>query len=255
MDVNDANELLNPLGFAAFGTVLGAGLNKIFSIKEKNHWYWLFYIFAVVCVICLIWTLVATKGEVLGFFWYFTLISTVILVLVTAYVLKTKNQYQSAELDPVVNSFTEKADKQFINLLCGDVNFFGTHPTEMDKNSQYNFLRSAGFTQICIMCYPPRTSSDRIRYGKLLTDLPQTEIRYYHPNNANLSLRGRITKHQGIDKLLMYFKISGKTYQAIETDTSTASGALYRGIWNLIWDLGSKPTDNEVKEFKEIANS
>lgn len=79
------------------------------------------------------------------------------------------------------------------------------------------------------------------------------KMRYYQPNEANLSLRGRITRYQGGDRLLMYFKISKQTYQAIETDTANSNGALYKNIWNLIWDLAKVPDQAELQQFMDLA--
>lgn len=58
--------------------------------------------------------------------------------------------------------------------------------------------------------------------------MPQVKLRYYQPTEANLYLRGRITRTQDGDKLLMYFKFSIKTYQAIETDTANSNRLLYK---------------------------
>lgn len=255
MNAYEANQYLSPLAFASLGTVLGAILNKIFTSKDRNSLYWIFYLFAIFSLIFLLYTGIASKGEAITGFWYLTLVSSTALLLVTKFMLKTKNIYKTSELDPVVNNFTGKADKAFINLLCGDMNFFGTTPNQMDNNSQYKFLKTADFKQINVLCFPPTDNSTRIRYGKILSDIPQVTLRYYQPTEANLYLRGRITRFQGGDKLLMYFKISAKTYQAIETDTSNSHGALYKNIWDLIWQLALKPPESEMQSFVKLATS
>lgn len=167
--------------------------------------------------------------------------------------LKTKNIYKTNELDSIINEFTGKAEKGYINLLCGDIDFFGTTPNEMDNHAQYTFLKATGFKKINILCTRPKNNSERIRYGKILTDIAAVSIRYYKPTEANLSLRGRITRFQGGDRLLMYFKVRTKVYRAIETDTSEFQGALYKNIWDLIWNLAEVPNQAEIDGFKEIA--
>lgn len=255
MTVADANQYLNPLAFVSLGTVLGAMLNKVFAVKDKNNLYWIFYGFSMLCFLYLGITWFATSGAALNGAWYLTLVCNVALILITRFILTTKNIYKTAELDTVINAFTGKADKNFINLLCGDINFFGAGPDEMDKNIQYTYLKSSGFREINILCYPPVNNSDRMRYGKLLRDMPAVRLRYYQPSEANVSLRGRITRFQGGDKLMMYFKISSNTYQAIETDTANSNGALYRNIWELIWNLGQVPPIADLDRFIELSRS
>lgn len=255
MTADYANQFLNPLAFVTTGTVLGALLNKVFSTSDKNNLYWFFYGFSILCGCSLLITALATKGSAINLAWYFTLIANFALILITHFYLKTKNIYKTSELDPVINHFTGKADKGFINLLCGDVNFFGASPSDMDKHAQYNYLKNAGFKAINILCFRPENNSDRIRYGKLLSDMPAVSMRYYKPTKANLYLRGRITRFHGGDKLLMYFRISPKTYQAIETDTANSHGALYKNIWDLIWDLAELPSEDELNGFIALSKS
>lgn len=253
MTANDANVYLNPLAFVSIGALLGALLNKVFAMRDNSNLYWIFYCFSILCGIYLGVTWYSTSGGAINGSWYLTLLSNIGLVLVTRFFLKTKNIYKTAELDPVINNFTGKADKNFINLLCGDINFFGTTPKEMDTNTQYTYLKSSAFKEINILCFPPNNNSDRIRYGKLLHDMPQVNLRYYQPTEANLYLRGRITRTQDGDKLLMYFKISANTYQAIETDTANSNGLLYKNIWDLIWNLGKVPPKADLDHFIELA--
>jgi hypothetical protein len=253
MIASDANQLLNPLAFVTLGTVLGALLNKIFTNFDRSNLYWWFYGFSGLCFCFLIYTIYATSWAAPGGTWYFTLVCNIALVIITRFVLKTKNIYKTDELDPVINEFTGKADKEYINLLCGDIDFFGATPNEMDRHAQYTYLKAAGFKKINILCTRPKNNSERIRYGKILTDIPAVSVRYYKPTAANLSLRGRITRFQGGDRLLMYFKVSTKVYRAIETDTSDSNGALYKNIWELIWNLAEVPEKAEIDGFIDIA--
>jgi len=253
MTIDDANQFLNPLAFVTLGTVLGAILNKIFASLDKNRLYWFFYGYSILCGCFLAYSAVATSYAAINGTWYFTLICNLALVAITRFYLKKKNIYKTSELDNVINDFTGKADKDYINLLCGDINFFGDGPNEMDKHAQYTYLRTARFKEINILCFPPKNNSERIRYGKILADMQGVKMRYYQPNEANLSLRGRITRYQGGDRLLMYFKISKQTYQAIETDTANSNGALYKNIWNLIWDLAKVPDQAELQQFMDLA--
>lgn len=249
MTTTQFTDILNPLAFVSLGTFLGVVISKIFATKDKNNLYIILYAFSAIAFLFVIWAALGSKGNAVDIFWWIVLVSNILIAIVTKYFLRVKNIYKTSELDPVINEFTRKAEKDYINLLCGDINFFGETPNQMDKNSQYTCLKAAGFKEINILCFPPKNNSDRIRYGKLLHDMPVVNLRYYHPTEANLSLRGRITRVQGGDKLLMYSKLSSKTYQAIETDTANSNGALYKNIWELIWDLAKTPNKAELDGF------
>ena len=92
MTIDDANQFLNPLAFVTLGTVLGALLNKIFTNFDKNNLYWWFYGFSGLCFCFLLYTYYATSWASPGGIWYFTLVCNVSLVLITRFVLKTKNK-------------------------------------------------------------------------------------------------------------------------------------------------------------------
>ena len=101
-----------------------------------------------------------------------------------------------------------------------------------------------------ILCIKPIKTEEKIRYGKILNDLPQVRFKYYNPPKADLNLRGRLKTLNNVTHLLMYNKIQSGIYEAVATDTANHSGALYNHIWNLIWDLAIEPTEQEINEYK-----
>jgi hypothetical protein len=92
--------------------------------------------------------------------------------------------------------------------------------------------------------------STLIRYGKILHELKNVELRFYKPEEADLQIRGRIKKVNGVEKLLMYTKIRDEKYQALETDTANIGGALYSKIWNLVWNTASTMREDEIEKLK-----
>ena len=82
--------------------------------------------------------------------------------------------------------------------------------------------------------------------------MPTAELRFYNPEEADLRVRGRIIKVNGVDKLLVYNKIKSGKYQAIENDTSNSNGALYNGIWELVWSLAKQPTPEQIGMYKGL---
>jgi hypothetical protein len=91
-----------------------------------------------------------------------------------------------------------------------------------------------------------------LRYGKIITEIHNVELRYYQPEKADLRVRGRIIEVNGVNKLLMYTKNKPGSYQAIETDTANSSGALYGNIWDLIWSLAIIPMPEQIKSYKDL---
>ena len=166
--------------------------------------------------------------------------------------LVVKDVYETSELDPIVNRFTTIADKTSIRLFGGDLNFFGNTPEEMIQNNQYNHLKSLGFRSILIICESPKDNIQRIRYGQILIDLPNAELRFYNPESADLRIRGRMIEVNGVTKLLMYRKIKPKTYEAIERNSGESDGVLYTNIWNLIWSLANQPSNEDINDFKSL---
>lgn len=163
-----------------------------------------------------------------------------------------KYQYKTLELDPIVNKFTEKADKDNIRLLAGDINFFGNYPNEMEANAQYSCLKKEGFREIQILCWKPGTNKEKIRYGKLIDDFPQVKLKYYKPLKADLKIRGRLKTFNNVTHLLIYNKVQPGVYEALETDTANSSGAMYNHLWDLIWESAELPTEDQLKEYKEL---
>lgn len=237
------------------GALLGVFRSKIFAAKENNKLHYIFYGFSVLAlVISIIGAIIYWKE--LSLFGIAVLIASVIfsilLWLATNKFLFFKNVFKIKELDPIVNKFTSNASKDDIKLFGGDLNFLGNTSAEIDANKQYTHLRSLEFKKISILCATPHTQIQRMRYGKILSDMPNTELRFYEPKIADLKVRGRIIEVQGVIKLLMYTKIKDGLYQSIETDTANSSGALYNNIWELTWSLAAKPNAAEIEMYKHL---
>jgi hypothetical protein len=108
------------------------------------------------------------------------------------------------------------------------------------------------FRRLLILCAIPHNNIQKIRYGKILYDFKGAELKFYQPNEADLKLRGRIIIVGKISKLLMYSKVKSQVYQAIQTDVGDSSGALYNGIWELVWSLARPASKDEVDEYIKL---
>ncbi len=252
--------LLLTLTSLCAGVYLGAVRGKLLIIYKKNYLHILYYIFSAFVVSSSIGISIYYYDEIINN----TLAKSLVVILFllgvsliffTYKYLTKKFIYKATKLDPIVNAFTSKADKDDIMLFGGDLNFFGNSTTEIDNNSQYTHLKSLNFNKISILCYKPNVQNDKIRYGKLLSELTNVELRYYQPTRADLKVRGRIITVNGVEKLLMYNKTDTTGYyQAIETDTANSNGALYINIWGLVWQLATRPSATEVDSFKKLYN-
>jgi len=243
------------------GAILGALRSKIFAIKGQSKLHYFFYGFSgfvlLISIYCVItyWNHFFNPPTVEKTNWFSisvliaAIISSVALYFFTKKHLVFKDIYTTKELDPIVNKFTSNADKSEIKLFGGDLSFLGNSPGEIDINDQYTHLRSMAFTKVSILCETPGTQIQRMRYGKILYDMQEIELRFYNPDKADLRVRGRLTKLNGSDRLLMYNKIRSGVYEAIHTDTSSSKGALYNNIWELVWDLARRPNKEEIDSY------
>lgn len=259
MSLDEIVRVLSMGTSAAIGAVLGILRSKILVTKYKSTLHHSFLGFSIFLSIAAVLILILYIGELSNDLSSFntivvllTIVFGILLFYVTRKHLVLKDVFKTIELDPIVNDFTSNADKNEIKLFGGDLNFFGNTPAEMEKNEQYTHLRSLEFKKILILCESPKNSTQKTRYGKILVDMPYTELRFYHPEIADLRVRGRIIKITAVDKLLIYTKIKSGTYQAIETDTANSTGARYIGIWNLVWSLAAKPSQSQIEEFKSL---
>ena len=50
----------------------------------------------------------------------------------------------------------------------------------------------------------------------------------------------------------MYTRVKSREYQAIETNMADSNGALYNGIWDLVWSLAKEVSEQEVNEYKHL---
>lgn len=251
MELDDLRFLLTTGISASIGASLGILRSKLFATKVNSVLYYFFYILAIILFLFAVYTTIIFWKEA-KIIVIVAFISSVCLAAATKYIIVIKDTYTTSELDPIVNKWTSNGDRNEIKLFGGDLSFFGGDPTKMSSNSQYSQLCDRNFNHVLILCEAPNDNIKRIRYGKILIDIPGAELRFYNPEKADLRVRGRIIKVQGADKLLVYTKVKSGIYQAIETDTGNTNGALYSGIWDLIWDLAKVPSPEQIDNFKQL---
>lgn len=230
------------------------------SNSDKLHNYFnIFSILLIVGALALIFfysdELLNNSGEVKYFeviILALSIIMGVSLLYFTKRYLFLKNIFKTTELDPIVNDFTSNADKNQVKLFGGDLNFFGEYPEQMDLNKQYTHLKALKFKKVLIICEVPEQRIQKVRYGKILSEIQGAELRFYHPESADLRVRGRMIQINGVNKLLMYKKIKSGVYKAIETDTADPDGALYNNIWELVWSMANQPNEKQTEEYKSL---
>lgn len=255
MDYNGILTISIALTSVALGAFFGALSNKLMSATDSSKWVWAFYLLGLVVLIVpallsLYYLEDRMSENILGI--STSIVAAMLILLFTRRSLDVKNIYDSKDLDPIINKFTEVADKNEIRLFGGDLNFFGEATSQMDENPQYTKLRSLKFKKVNIICETPSDNYTRIRYGKILSEIPNVELGFYNPDKADLRVRGRILKVNGVNKILMFSKIESKKYKALQTDTANAHGALYNNIWDLIWSMATRPSAQDVIQFKEL---
>lgn len=257
MSATDFVTLLYASASITAGAFIGVLGNWMVSYKSKTNWKYIFYSLSALSFL-------------LGAFYFFTydsiktidliglsilIISSILLFFLTYIVLDKKTLFKTTELDPIINKFTDLSDRSEIKLFGGDLNFFGNSTTDMDKNNQYSHLKALKIRKVSILCEEPREGSTKIRYGKIMNELNGVELRYYDPDKADLSIRGRLLKNNGVVRLLIYEKIVSGIYKAIETDTANSNGALYNNIWDLTWSLAKVPTEKEKEEYVRLVKN
>jgi hypothetical protein len=247
------------IGSTAFGAFLAIIRSEIWAKKYGTPLLWIYRLLAALPIVgsVVYYFYCADSSDVnseLTFTLIFVFVAGCLLLFATERFLNKKDVYKSSELDPIVNKFTDDADRTEIKLFGGDLNFFGEAPDKMEENNQYTHLKKKRFNRILILCEKPINSRQKMRYGKILNDMPYTRFGFYHPDLADLKVRGRISQVQGVNKLLIYTKVESKRYRAIETDTSDSDGQRYLSIWDLVWSLSEKPTESELQEYKALVN-
>jgi uncharacterized membrane protein YeaQ/YmgE (transglycosylase-associated protein family) len=213
------------------GAILGILRSKIFASKHATKLHWFFYVLSLVVGVgslvgSIIWgTAIFTEANYFAsFVLVIAFIASIILFIITKKFLLVKDTFSTPELDPIVNTFTSNADSSDIKLFGGDLNFFGENPSQIDRNKQYTHLRSLGFRRVLILCETPANSTQKIRYGKILSELQGSELRFYNPESADLKVRGRIIRVNGVSKLLMYTKINRVSTRQLKQIRRTQMG-------------------------------
>lgn len=246
------------IGSVAFGAFLAIIRSAIGAKKYRTPLLWIYRLLAGLALLASLASFFNVYNQefdvALTLKLFSVFLAGLFLLIATEKFLNKKDVYKSSELDPIVNKFTDDADRTEIKLFGGDLNFFGENLDEIKKNNQYTHLMDKKFKSILILCEKPSNNRQKMRYGKILHDMPYTKFRFYHPELADLKVRGRISQVQGVHKLLIYTKVKSKHYRAIETDTSDSDGQRYLSIWNLVWSLALEPTDSELKEYKSLIN-
>jgi hypothetical protein len=241
------------IALCSLGVFLGVVGNKLVSTKNNSKWKFGFYIFGGLSIISAIIYYFNPPSQ-LNFLYYFILailfISGICLLIFTRKIIDRKYIYKSSELSPIINTFSKVADNE-IKLFGGDFSFLGQSSTEIDQHQQYSFLKKCNFRSILILCEEPKNINTKMRYGKLITELKGVQLRFYNPEAADLQIRGRMKKVQGVAKLLIFSKEDSGKYKTIETDTANSFGALYDNIWNLVWSLAKQPNNVQIEEYKD----
>ena len=254
-------KLLLAGGSLTAGAYLTALRSKLASTKKKSILHISFYIVSGIVIVGVAFTCIKYWSEIISPNWFaiiVLLIATffsVALSWATYKFLTGKYQYSTKELNPVVNKFSKNADKDNIKLLAGDLNFFGESEKQINNHPQYKCLRDESFNRIQILCKSPNSNSDKVRYGKIITNFPAMEIRFYNPPAADLKVRGRIKTLNNVTRLLIYNKVISERYEALELDTAETEGARYSHLWDLIWQLAEVPTSGILDEYKNLYHS
>jgi hypothetical protein len=273
MESSHATTILWTAASVTLGVIFGSLRSKIFSSKYNTKLHYYFYGFAGLVFLMSLFFVFKFGADffapdnwswfgIIGLF--AAAVSSVGLFLLTKKHLifeeppvvveapPVKDTYTTDELNPIVIKWTAKADKDEIKLFGGDLDFFGKTPGEMAGNSQYTNLCSMEFGKVYILCEEPNDATKKIRYGKILSDLPTAELRFYHPLKADLKVRGRIIQMNGSYRLLIYLRVDKNLYKAIETDTADSTGALYNNIWDLTWSMANQPDVSQLESYKKL---
>ncbi|MCC6463046.1 MAG: hypothetical protein IT260_21430 [Saprospiraceae bacterium] len=243
-------------GSLTAGAYLTALRAKLVSTKQKNWLHWAFYIIpgfvlvASISIPFLYWREVAKPDIYAIALITLNIVFSFLLIQITKKSIVGKYQYTVKELNPVVNEFSTNADKGTIKLLAGNLDFFGQSGVDIENHPQYKCLREESFREILILCTAPVTDEDKFRYGKIVTDFPTVQLRYYKPLSADLKIRGRIKTLNNVTRLLIYSKVSKGVYEALELNTADTTGAHYSHLWNLIWELAEIPSPEELDTYK-----
>jgi len=165
-------------------------------------------------------------------------------------------RFSTKQLDPKIIAFTADANDSLLRLSFGDINCFGETPRQMDRHPQYSQLRDLNFRELQILSERPRDAAQRIRYGKLVTDLRGVRMRHYNDSTApDIGIRGRIKKSgaANVDQVQLYKKIrnDGKTeYEAVEHGVLHSDCTLYVKLWELLWRNADEAAPAEIEDWK-----
>lgn len=255
--MNISLDILLKLLLAGGSLFIGASLTALRATKKKIWLHRLFYILPVLvlagvaCILFFPWAEISKPENGVVVIIPISIISSILLIYLTHKSPVAKEHYTTEELNPVVNAFSKSADKDNIKLWAGNLDFFGKTLADIDRHDQYKCLKEESFREIQIICTEPSSYNDKLRYGKIITDLP-AKLKYYEPSSADLKVRGRIKTLNNVIMLLIYRKVDSGIYEAIPLDTAETDGAHYSHLWSLIWGLSQKPTEEELAEYKEI---
>ncbi len=249
---------------AAFSLCAGAYFtalrNKIASLKVRNNLHWSFYILSFTTFVIAVFYLCNNWNELSSspssFIAEIIITASSIIISFIFFRFNYKNhpkkiQYKTNELTDLINEFTKNADKNVIKLLAGDIDFFGATPEEMDTNPQYICLKESGFHSIELLCWQPQSPSQRIRYGKMISDFPRIQIKFYQPPTADFNLRGRLKTFNNVRQLILFNKVRSGIYEPVEADAGSPHGAHYVKLWDLIWELAIEVDENDKKSFTQ----
>jgi hypothetical protein len=242
-------------------------LSNILTNKSTNfHWLSIGFYLLGVCigVFCIYmifssWKVPDTPNIKNGFIGIF--ISILYLVAVYFLLNQKEKLYTPFQLDPFIRKFTDNSKVDTLKMFAGDLNFLGDNPTEMDNNEQFKQLTKLGFNKVQILCKKPDLSSpDSIkRYGKVLSDIKNVELRFYTETVQDLKLRGRFAKYApSVDAMSIYERINATHYRVIESNINNYDCGLFIRIFKMTWANAEIPNNTDISswiaQYKSIQN-
>lgn len=178
---------------------------------------------------------------------------SILYIVAVYYILNQKEKlYTPFELDPFIRKFTENSKVDTLKMIAGDLNFFGDNLDEMNNNEQFKQLTKLGFNKVQILCKKPNLNSLQSiqRYGKVLFDIENVELRFYTDTVQDIKLRGRFAKYSpSVDAMSIYERINATHYRVIESNINNYDCALFIRIFKLTWANAEIPSQNDINDW------
>ncbi|WP_028523264.1 hypothetical protein [Runella limosa] len=250
-------EFLSNIMYALIGVFFGLLANTLTQRNQKfKKWTFLFYLLGIVPVGCSIFFMKENLNNPDNSKLWFGFIILIVCVLYQVFIYLILNYddrvYSPKELDLIIRKFTENSKIDTMRMFAGDLNFFGTDIKSIKNNAQFKQLYDLEFRRIQILCRRPKNEQEEIRYGMIVKEINNIELRFYNKNIEDLKVRGRITKHApSVDAISIYERIAAKKYRVIESDVNHFDCGLFIKIFKLVWHNADTPTPVELSKWAE----